>query len=59
MRARVTLEAFDSLIAEQFEAIAALDQCDAFGRQALKLDRSHFGAILLTLALALRPFVVV
>ena len=50
---------FDGLIAEQFQAVAALDQCDAFGRQALKFDRSYFRAILLALALALGLFVVV
>ena len=53
------LKTFDGLIAEQFEAVAAFDQCDAFGRQALEFDRSHFGAILLALALALRLFVVI
>ena len=58
-RTGVDLEAFDGLIAEEFEAIAAFDQRDAFGRQALKFDRSHFRAVLLALALALRLFVVV
>ena len=53
------LKAFDGLIAEEFEAIAAFDQCDAFCRQAFKFDRSHFRAVLLALAFALRLFVVV
>ena len=53
------LKAFDGLIAEEFEAIAAFDQRDAFGRQALELDRSHFRAVLLALAFALRLLVVV
>ena len=53
------LKTLDGLIAEQFQAIAAFDQRDAFGRKALKLDRSHFRAVLLALALALRLFVVV
>ena len=53
------LKALDGLIAEQFQAVAALDQRDAFGRQALEFDRSHFRAVLLALALALRLLVVV
>ena len=53
------LEAFDGLIAEEFQAVAAFDQRDAFGRQALEFDRLHFRAVLLALALALRLFVVV
>ena len=53
------LKTLDGLIAEEFEAIAAFDQRDAFGRQALEFDRSHFRAILLALAFALRLFVVV
>jgi hypothetical protein len=55
----VDLETFDGLFAEEFEAIAALDQCDAFGRQALEFDRSYFRAILLALAFALGLLVVV
>src|SRR5262249_10094057 len=58
-RAGVKLKTLDGLIAEELQAVASFDQCDAFGRQALELDRSHFGAILLALALALRLFVVV
>ena len=53
------LKVFDGLIAEEFQAIAALDQRDALGRQALEFDRSHFGAILLALAFALGLLVVV
>ena len=54
-----SFKALDGLVAEKFQAVAALDQRDAFGRQALEFDRSHFRAILLALALALRLFVVV
>jgi hypothetical protein len=53
------LEAFDGLIAEEFQAVSALDQRDAFGRQAFKFDRLHLRTVLLALALALRLFVVV
>ena len=53
------LKALDGLIAKELQAIAALDQRNAFGRQALEFDRSHFRAVLLVLALALRLFVVV
>ena len=53
------LKTFDGLIAEQFQTVAALDQRDAFGRQALEFDRSYFRAILLALALALRLLVAV
>ena len=53
------LEAFDGLIAEEFQAVSAFDQRDAFGRQSLKFDRLHLRAVLLALALALRLFVVV
>ncbi len=53
------LEEFDGLIAEEFKAVLALDQRDAFGCQALEFDRSHFRAVLLALALVLRLLVVV
>ena len=53
------LKAFDGQIAEEFQAVAALDQRDAFGRQALEFDRSHFRAVLLALTLVLRLLVVV
>ncbi|MCK1453179.1 hypothetical protein IVB36_20355 [Bradyrhizobium sp. 35] len=53
------LKALDGLVAEELQAVAALDQCDAFSRQALEFDRSNFGAVLLALALLLRLFVVV
>jgi hypothetical protein len=55
----VKVKELDGLIAEKFEAIATFDERDALGRQALKFDRSHFGAILFALAFALRLFVVV
>ena len=53
------LKALDGLIAEELQAVAALDQRDAFGRQTLEFDRSHFGAVLLALALPLRLLVIV
>ena len=58
-RTGVDLKVLDGLIAEKLQAVAALDQRHAFGRQALQFDRSNFGAVLLALALALRLFVVV
>ena len=53
------LKSLDGLILEQFQAVAALDQGEPFGRQALEFDRPHFRAILLALALMLRLFVVI
>ncbi len=53
------LKALDGLVAEELQAVAALDQCDAFGREALEFDRSYFRTVLLALALALSLFVVV
>ena len=49
------LKTLDSLIAKEFEAIAAFDKRDALDCEALKFDRSHLRAILLALAFALRP----
>ena len=40
-QAGVDLNAFDSLIAEEFQAVAAFDQRDAFGGQTLEFDRSR------------------
>src|ERR1700758_525464 len=37
-RAGMDLEAFDGLIAEEFQAVAAFDQRDAFGCEALEFD---------------------
>ncbi len=58
-RGGVNFEALGGLVAEQLHAVAALDQRDAFGGDPFQFDRSHFGAVLLALALALRLFVVV
>ena len=53
------LKTLDGLVAEELQAVAALDQRDAFSREALEFDRSYFGAVLLALALVLRLLVVV
>ena len=53
------LKVLDGLIAKQLQAVAALNERDAFGRQALEFDRSFFRTILLALALALSLLVVV
>lgn len=53
------LKSFDRLVAEEFQAVAALDQRDALSSEALEFDRSHFRAVLLALALMLRLLVVV
>ena len=55
----MNLEAFDGLVAEELQAVAALDQRDAFRREALEFDGSNFGTVLLALTLPLRLFVVV
>ena len=47
------------LIAHQLEGVATLDHRLPFGRQALQLDRLHFGAVLFALPAALRLLVVV
>src|SRR6266403_1840599 len=52
-------EAFDGLIAEEFQAVATFDQRNAFGCQALEFDRLHLRTVLLALALALRLFIVI
>ena len=43
-------EAVGGQVAEELQAVAAFDQRDAFGCQALEFDRSHFRAVLLALA---------
>ena len=47
------------LVAKEFHAVPALDQCDALGREALEFDRPYLGAILLLLTAQLRLLVVV
>src|SRR5438093_12891069 len=39
-RTDVDFVLLDGLTAEEVQAVAAFDQCDAFGRQALEFDRS-------------------
>lgn len=53
------LKPLDGLVAEEFQAVAALDQRDAFGRQALEFDRSDFRAVLLALTPLLRLLVII
>ena len=50
---------FGGMVAAEFEGVAALDQADALGGQALELDRLDLGAVLLGLAAALRLLVAV
>ena len=52
-------EVFGGLVAEEFHAVATLDQCQALGREALQFDRADFGAVLFALAALLRLLVVV
>ena len=51
------LEQFGGVVAEELEGVAALDEADALGDQALELDRLDLGAVLLGLAAALRLLV--
>ena len=53
----VDLEQFGGVVADEFEGVAALDQAEALGDQALELDRLDLGAVLLGLAAALRLLV--
>jgi len=55
----VDLEGLDRLIAEEFQAIAALDERHALRCHTHKFDRSHLPPVLLALALLLRLFIVV
>ena len=52
-------EVLGGLVAEEFHAVAALDQRHALGREALQFDRADLGAVLLLLAAPLRLLVVV
>ena len=49
-------ELFSGEFPKQLHGVAAFDQGDAFGGQSFEFDRSHLGAILLTLALPLCSF---
>ena len=53
------LKAFDGLIAEKFQAVAAFDQRQSLGDEALQLDRADLRAVLLLLAFALRLLIAV
>ena len=55
----MAFEAFGGLVAKEFHAVPALDQCDALGREALEFDGPYLGAILLLLAAQLRLLVVI
>jgi hypothetical protein len=50
-------EQFGRVLAQEFEGVAALDESEALGDQALELDRLDFGAVLFGLTLALRLLV--
>jgi hypothetical protein len=47
------LELLDGLVAKELHAVAAFDECHAFGGEPFELDGFHFGAVLLDLAFAL------
>jgi hypothetical protein len=52
-RAGLGLVAFGGIVAAELEGVAALDQADALGGQAFKLDRADLRAVLLKLRAAL------
>ena len=58
-RARVALELFGGLVAEEFKAVPAFDQRHSLGGEAFEFDRADFGAVLFFLAAPLRLLVVV
>ena len=53
------LEAIGGLVAEELHGIAALDQGQPLGDEALELDRADLRAVLLALAALLAPLVAV
>ena len=55
--AGLDLEQFGGVVADELEGVAALDQAQALGDQALELDRLDLGAVLFGLAAALRLLV--
>ena len=55
----MALELLGSLVAEEFQAVPALDQRLPLGGEALQLDRADFRAVLVPLAAPLRLLVVV
>ena len=58
-RSGVLLVTLGALVTHQLEGVAAFDQRDALGGEALQLDRLDLGAILLLLAALLRQLVIV
>ena len=58
-RAGVALELFGGFVAEKLHAVAALDQCAAFGDEALQFDGADFRAVLFALAAHLGGFIIV
>jgi hypothetical protein len=46
-----------STVTQELEAVAALDQDEPLGDQALELERAHFGTVLLALAFPLRGLI--
>jgi hypothetical protein len=55
----VALELVGGQVAEELHAVAAFDERQAFGQQALQFDRADLRAVLFLLATLLRVFVVV
>ncbi len=58
-RVGVTLEVLGGLVAEEFHAVAAFDQCHALGDEAFQFHRADLGAVLLLLTAPLRLLIVV
>ena len=58
-RADAALELVGGLVAKEFHAVPALDQCAALGREALEFDGPYLGAILLLLTAQLSLLVVI
>src|ERR1700689_4483416 len=58
-RAGVAFELVGGLVAKEFHAVPALDQCDALGREALEFDGPYLGAILLLLTAQLSLLVAI
>src|SRR5207245_11532028 len=58
-RAGVALELIGREVAEKLHAVAAFDESEALGQQALQLDGADFRAVLLLLATLLGVLVVV
>jgi len=59
VRAGVGLVPLGGVVAKELKRVAALDKGFTLGEQAFEFDRTHFGAVLFTLAAALGLLVVV